>query len=124
MARVGFAGASNDGWSAGLRFAARVAFVVFAVLVTWYGAVALTPWTASRFVGFLNFSARGFVSVVQAADGGVDAWTILARAGRALGTVIASPRVTAMFVGVELIGVAVLYGLHRLLKIEKETTQW
>ena len=124
LARVGFEGALGDWWSAGLRFAARVALVVVVALVTWYGAVALTPWAASRFVAFLNFSARGFVSVVQAADGGVDAWTILASAGRALGSLIATPRVAAMFVGVELIGVVALYGLHRLLKLEKEMTKW
>ena len=93
IARIGLTQTTAGLSSRVPRLVARAAFFVLAVLVTGYGATALAPWVASQFVAFLNFGARGFVSVVQAADGGLDAWTILARVGRTIGSAFASPRV-------------------------------
>ena len=87
------------------------------------GVMALAPFFASRLLTLLNFSARGFVWLVQAFEGGLDAWAVLASAGRAIGSAIAAPRVAVSFVVLELIGVAALYALHRLLRLERETSR-
>ena len=124
LAVVGAAQTSASARSSISTRLARVAVVILSVTLAVYGAVALAPWVATQFVSLLNVATRGFVWAVQAADSGLDVWTIVARAGRTIGSAIAAPSVTLTFVGVELVGVAALYALHRLLKFDKETSRW
>ena len=124
LAAVGSAQTANVAASPVFTRLARTAVVILAVALAGSGSLALAPWVATQFVVLLNVGTRGFVWAVQAADSGLDVWTIVARAGRTIGSAIAAPRVTLTFIGVELVGVAALYGLHRLLKLEKETSRW
>ena len=103
------------------QLATIAALALFGVSMVLVGAVALAPLLAAQLFDLLNFSTRGFVWLVRALDSGLDAWTIVTRAGRAIGSAIATPRVTLGFVGIEMVGVAALYGLHRMLRLEKET---
>ena len=116
-------GAGRRSWvSTRVRQLATVtALAVSGVALVAYGAVVLAPLVAGQLFELLNFSTRGFVSLVHALDSGLDAWTIVASVSRAFGSAIATPQVTLGFVGVELVGVAALYGLHRVLRLERET---
>ena len=71
VVNIGRAETSSGLLPRALMAVVRLAFIVLAVALTGYGAVALAPWVASQFVLLLNFTARGFVSVVQAADSGL-----------------------------------------------------
>ena len=103
------------------RLAVAAALALAGVGFVVYGAVALAPLIASQLLSLLNFSTQGFVWLVRALDSGLDTGTILVRAGRALSRAIAAPRVTVGFVAVELVGVAALYALHRILRLDRET---
>ena len=99
--------------------AAGVAAAVLSVVLVVFGAVSLAPLLGAQLFDLMNFSARGFVWFVQALDTGVGMWTILGRVGRAIGGTIAQPSVTLTFVGFEFMGIVALYGLHRILRLEK-----
>ena len=103
---------------------ARAAAVLLGIVVVTYGAMAVAPLVAVQLLDLpnllLSLSARGFVWFVQALDSGLDLWMILGRAGRAIGAAVAQPGVTLAFIGFELVALVALYGLHRLLRINKE----
>jgi hypothetical protein len=99
--------------------AAGVAAAVLSVVLVVFGAVSLAPLLGAQLFDLMNFSARGFVWFVQALDTGVGMWTILGRVGRAIGGTITQPSVTLTFVGFEFMGIVALYGLHRILRLEK-----
>ena len=88
------------------------------------GVIASTPWLVSISVGLVRLSARGIAWVVQALQSGLDIWTILGRLGQAIGSALTTPAVIVTFVGLELLGVAALYALHRLLRRGKEHERW
>ena len=111
--------------SRGVQAAVVRVALVFVGLVVLVGAGAfLVPWAVTFALALLRGSFSGFVWVVQAFADGLDMWTILVRAGGSLGAALATPRVTLALVGAELVGVAALYGLHRVLMLEKEKTKW
>jgi hypothetical protein len=85
--------------------------------------VVLGPFLVRQVVGVLNFSVRGFVWIVRGVEGGLDAWSLMAEIGRAVGASLATPQVSASVVVLELVGVAALYSLHRLLSQDKESTR-
>ena len=85
--------------------------------------VVLGPFLVRQVVGLLNFSVQGFVWIVRALDGGLDAWSLMAEIGRAVGASLATPQVSASVVVLELVGVAALYSLHRVLSYDKESTR-
>ena len=94
-----------------------------------WALLAALPFLGSGAVALLNFSAEGFVWVVRAVEGGLDGWAIFRQIGRELGEAVSTPGVTGGLVVVELVGVAALYALHRLLRIgreprSKEDKQW
>ena len=83
--------------------------------------IVLGPYLVRQVVGLLNFSVQGFVWIVRGLEGGLDAWSLLAEIGRAVGASLATPQVSASVVVFELVGVAALYSLHRLLSYDKES---
>ena len=93
---------------------------MLSVVLVVFGAVSLAPLLVTQLFDLMNFLARGFIWFVQALDTGVGMWTILGRAGSAIGGTITQLSVTLTFVGFEFMGIAALYGLHRILRIEKE----
>ncbi len=115
----------------GLRWrgAALVALLVVGAAAMVWALLAALPLLGSGAQALLNFSAEGFVWVVRAVEGGLDGWAILRRVGQGIGGAVSTPGVTGGLVLVELVGVAALYALHRLLRIgreprSKEEKQW
>ena len=101
-------------------------------LLAWCGAgaaallgtlVVLGPSLVRQVVGLLNFSVQGFVWIVRGLEGGLDTWSLMAEIGRAVGTSLATPEVSASFFVLELVGVAALYTLHRVLFYDKGSTR-
>ena len=106
-----------------------VAVLALGAVAAVWALLAVLPFLGSGAVALLNFSAEGFVWVVRAVEGGLDGWALLRRVGRGFGEAISTPGVTGGLVVVELVGVAALYALHRLLRIgreprSKEEKQW
>ena len=111
------------------RGLALVAVLALGVAAAVWALLAGLPFLGSGAVALLNSFAEGFVWVVRAVEGGLDGWAILRRVGGGLGEAVATPGVTGGLVVVELVGVAALYALHRLLRIgreprSKEKKQW
>ena len=104
------------------RGVALVAILLLGSAAAVGALLALTPVLASWARELLNFSAEGFVWVVGAVDGGLGGWAILRRVGRGIGEAISTPGVTGGLIGIELVGVAALYALHRLLRVDREPT--
>jgi hypothetical protein len=61
---------------------------------------------------------RGIVWLALAAQDGADWWSIAGRAGAAVAAAFASSRAIWWLIGLELIGVAALVGLQKLLRDE------
>ena len=89
----------------------------FAVLVA--GGVALAPYLLSQFLALLNAAASGLAWLVQAAEEGRSFWEVSMTAMRTIGSAMASPSVIGVIVAVEVLGLAALYGLDRMLSAER-----
>jgi hypothetical protein len=85
--------------------------------------VLLGPFLLRQVVRLLNFSVQGFVWIVRGLEGGLDIWSLMAEIGRAVGASLATPQVSVGVVVIELVGVAALYTLHRVLAFDKESTR-
>jgi len=85
--------------------------------------VVLGPSLVRQVVGVLNISVQGFVWIVRGLEGGLDTWSLMAEIGRAVGTSLATPEVSASFFVLELVAVAALYTLHRVLSYDKGSTR-
>ena len=83
--------------------------------------VVLGPFLVGLLVRLLNFSVQGFVWIVRGLEGGLDTWSLMAQIGRAVGASLTTPQVSASVVVIELVGVAALYTLHRVLSYDKES---
>jgi hypothetical protein len=70
----------------------------------------------------LNFSVQGFVWIVGGLERGLDAWSLLVELGRAVGATLATPQVSVSVVMIELVGVAALYALLRVLSLDRKST--
>ena len=81
-----------------------------AAAVVWLG-----PLLVRQIVRLLNFSVQGFVWIVGGLEQGLDAWSLAGEVARAIGAGLTTPEVGAAIVIIEIVGVAALYALHRLL---------
>lgn len=86
-------------------------------------AVALGPLVLRQLARLLNFSVQGFVWIVGGLERGLDAWSLLVELGRAVGATLATPQVSISVVMIELVGVAALYALLRVLSLDRESTR-
>ncbi len=93
--------------------------VAAAVLGLGAAAVWLGPILVRQVVRLLNFSVQGFVWIVGGLEQGLDAWSLAAEIARAIGAGLTTPGVGAGIVLIEIVGVAALYALHRLLSNDK-----
>ncbi len=89
-----------------------------AVLVVVFG-----PWLVRLVARGLNFSVQGFVWIVGGLEGGLDTWSLIAEVGRAIGASLSLPEVSGTIVVIEVVGVAALYALHRVLSYDKESAR-
>ena len=80
----------------------------------------LGPFLVRQVARLLNFSVQGFVWIVGGLEGGLDTWSLVTEVGRAIGASLSLPQVSGAIVGVELVGVAALYALHRVLADDRE----
>ena len=85
--------------------------------------VVLGPFLVRQVLRLLNFSVQGFVWIVRGLEGGLDIWSLMAQIGRAVGASLTTPQVSASVVVIELVGVAALYTLHRVLSYDKESAR-
>ena len=106
--------------------AARAARVVrlslltaVAILVLGAALTLLGRFLVRQVVLLLNFSVQGFVWIVGGLEEGLDAWSLAGEIVRAIGAGLTTPEVGAGIVVVEIVGVAALYALHRLLSKDK-----
>ena len=81
----------------------------------------LGPLLVRQIVRLLNFSVQGFVWIVGGLEQGLDAWSLAGEIARAIGAGLTTPEVGAGIVVIEIVGVAALYALHRLLSNDKGT---
>ena len=82
--------------------------------VMWLG-----PLLVRQVIRLLNFSVQGFVWIVGGLEQGLDAWSLAGEIARAIGAGLTTPEVGAGIVLIEIVGVAALYALHRLLSNDK-----
>ncbi len=83
------------------------------------GGVALAPYLLSQFLALLNAAASGLAWLVQALQEGRGFWEVTMTAVRTIGSAMASPSVIGVIVAVEILGLAALYGLDRMLSAER-----
>lgn len=83
------------------------------------GGVALAPYLLSQFLALLNAAASGLAWLVQALQEGRGFWEVTMTAIRTIGSAMASPSVIGVIVAVEILGLAALYGLDRMLSAER-----
>jgi hypothetical protein len=100
--------------------AVRLSLSIAAAMLGLGAAVAwLGPLLVRQVVQLLNFSVQGFVWIVGGLEQGLDAWSLAAEVARAIGAGLTTPGVGAGIVLIEIVGVAALYALHRLLSNDK-----
>jgi len=81
------------------------------------------PLLVRQAARLLNFSVQGFVWIVRGLEGGLDAWSLMAEIGRVVGASLTTPQVSISVVLLEMVGVAALYTLHRVLSNDRESTR-
>lgn len=105
---------------AGTSRAARFLLLTAAAVLGLAAAARwLGPLLVREVVRLLNFSVQGFVWIVGGLEEGLDAWSLAGEIARAIGAGLVTPEVGAVIVVVEIVGVAALYALHRLLSNER-----
>jgi len=95
-----------------------------AVALAYVGIVRLVPLAVSGFIRVLEVLAQGCLWIALSLNAGIDMWTILAAAGRAIGVAAATPQVSGGLVVMAMAGALALYGLQRLLTSEEESSRW
>ncbi len=95
---------------------------VAAIAVAVAGGAALAPYLLSQFLAFLNAAASGLAWLVQAVQEGRGFWDVSMTAIRTIGSAMASPSVIGVIVAIEVLGLAALYGLDRMLSAERRGT--
>ena|SRR5690348_6459971 len=119
------AGAAGRDVAAGGSVRRRVRRMALATAVTagWLGlGVVAVVYIGGLLVQGMSLAMvllpRGIVWLALAAQDGADWWSIAGRAGAAVAAAFASSRAIWWLIGLELIGVAALVGLQKLLQDE------
>ena len=84
-------------------------------------AVVLGPYLAAELAHLLALVARASLWVALRLSAGLDMWSIVSSAGRALGAALAAPQVSMVLLVIEVVGALALYALQRLLSSERES---
>lgn len=106
------------------RFAvAATAAIGMGALVTVGVVVALVVYGPRVLLGAVDLTVEATLWAIAALDRGLDVWSLLAQVGRTAGAVIAAPEVITALAAVGLVGIGALYGLHRLLMLEQESSR-
>ena len=112
--------ASQTSGSRARRLVATVLVAAAGGAVVVFGGIELIPFLVSRLVALVNLATWSFVWLVQAFEGGRGVWEVIALASRAIGSAMTAPRVIGGIVAIELLGLAALYGLDRLLSVSRK----
>jgi hypothetical protein len=102
------------------RLAASAATVAAGAVLSYLAVVEGGTWLV-RTGAVLTVQA--FSLVVRSAAEGLDWWAIVARVGAATGEALARPQISSIVLAVEVIGVAALYTLHRVLRADRDSTE-
>ena len=101
------------------RVAGLALFGVVALVLLVAGGVGLAPYLLSQFVAFVTAAASGFARLVQAFEEGRNIWDVGVTAISAIGSAMTSPNVVGVIVAFEVLGLAALYCLDRMLSSER-----
>ena len=107
-----------------MRLRRVVGVAVAGVAALWLvaaGGVLLAPYILAQFVALVTAVASGFTWLVQALAEGQGFWEVGMTAIRTIGSAMSSPGFVGAIVGVELLGLAALYGLDRMLSAEPQS---
>ena len=96
---------------------------ILAVTTSVAAAFLLLPVAVRGFLRALDVTVNAFIWFAASLSAGADAWTIGAAIGRALASVLITPRAVAVIAILVLIGALALYGLQRLLGFEEESSR-
>jgi hypothetical protein len=109
------------GTARAVRIGRLFLLTVAAILGLATAVVLLGPVLVRQVVRLLNFSVQGFVWIVGGLEQGLDAGSLVAEIARAIGASLTTPEFGGGIVFIEIVGVAALYALHRLLSNDKGT---
>lgn len=110
----------SSSWASVRRLVATALVVSAGTAVVVFGGIALVPLLVSQLVSLINLATWSFVWLVQAFEEGRGVWDVIVLAGRAIGSALTAPRVIGGIVALEVLGLAALYGLDRLLSVDRK----
>jgi hypothetical protein len=99
--------------------AAGLAASILLGLVTTVALIAKGP---RLIVWAVDSAIAATVWMSGAVENGLDLWGILGQIASAAAAVIATPQVASVLIAIQAIGAAALYGLHRILASEQESS--
>jgi hypothetical protein len=85
-------------------------------------AVALIAKGPQILVWSVDSAVAATVWMSGALENGLDLWGVLGQVASAAAAVIATPQVASVLIAIQAIGAAALYGLHRILGSEQESS--
>jgi hypothetical protein len=100
-----------------------VAIACVAILSSLAAAVVVVPFALRALVRGLDLTLNGSVWFAASVGTGMDAWTITATVGRAVGSALLTQQALAAGGGLVLLAALALYGLQRLLGFEEESSK-
>lgn len=103
------------------RVAAIWGAVVGGSVAAYFGSGWAVSFLTSAFIGLLNVLIGAVVNGAMGLDAGAGVWSILASLGRAAGAFVADPKVTLVILAIQLIAMAALVALRRLLGVDGES---
>src|SRR4051812_35669823 len=93
---------------------------VVSLVIAIAGGFVLVPATVRGLVRLLELTLNGGVWLAASISSGVDAWTIVATVGQAVGRALVTPGALGAAGVLLLVGAGALFGLQRLLDSEEE----
>ncbi len=100
-----------------------VAVACVAILSSLAAAVVIVPLAFRALVRGLDLTLNGSVWFAASVGTGMDAWTITATLGRAVGSALLTQQALAMGGALVVLAALALYGLQRLLGFEEESSK-
>lgn len=100
-----------------------VAVACVAILSSLAAAVVIVPLAFRALVRGLDLTLNGSVWFAASVGTGMDAWTITATLGRAVGSALLTQQALGLGGALVLLAALALYGLQRLLGFEEESSK-
>jgi hypothetical protein len=95
--------------------------VVGGAAAVYFGTGWAISFLSTVFVGFLNLVIAVIVRGAGAVETGAGFWTVMGTLGRAAAAFVADPKVTVAILAIQVVAVAALIALQRLLGSDRES---